>query len=270
VIFHANHIVGHYFTFQEILRFRELQATTGAIISGSTALQFFDRTIYANSDLDLYVQHDCACDLALWLESIGYMFVPLENDNFQTLQMSLDKSPDFDPTDITFDNEYCDGVIILNFMKEDHPSIQVITSRGPPLGMVLQFHSSGFFFCSEPTYVFIQLPSRLRYEFHHPQQSLFDPPTSDLHPAAISSVRSFAQVIQSAYEIRISWLESSGISPSNRLRESILFFRKRPATRRRLQDLDNQPGPDRELARRLYEFQHMESSVFAARPSRRK
>jgi hypothetical protein len=146
VIFHAKHIVGRYFSFQEIHRFRELQATTGVIISGSTALQFFDRTVYANSNLDLYVQHDRARDLALWLESIGYMFVPLENENFQTLQMSLDKSPDFDPTDITFDNEYCDGVIILNFTKGDHPSIQVITSRGPPLGMVLQFHSSECFF----------------------------------------------------------------------------------------------------------------------------
>ena len=146
VIYQTNHGVGRYFTVQEIFHFRELQATTGAIISGSTALQFFDRTVYADSDLDIYVQHDRARDLALWLDSIGYTFVPLENDNFKTLQMSLDKSPDFDPTDITFDNEYCDGVIILNFIKEDQPSIQVITSRGPPLGMVLQFHSSASFF----------------------------------------------------------------------------------------------------------------------------
>ena len=159
VIFQANHGVGRYFTVQEILHFRELQATTGAIISGSTALQFFDRTVYADSDLDLYVQHDRSRDLALWLESIGYMFVPLENDNFNTLQMSLDKSPDFDPTDITFDSEYCDGVIILNFIKKDRPSIQVITSRGPAIAMVLQFHSSASFSSSsEHIYVFTRCP----------------------------------------------------------------------------------------------------------------
>ena len=146
VIFHAKHIVGCYFSFQEIHRFHELQVTTSIIISRSTALQFFNCTVYANSNLDLYIQHDHTQDLTLWLESIGYMFIPLENENFQTLQMSLDKSPDFNSTNITFDNKYCDGVIILNFMKEDHPSIQVITSRGPLLGIVLQFHSSECFF----------------------------------------------------------------------------------------------------------------------------
>jgi hypothetical protein len=127
-----------------------------------------------------------------------------------------------------------------------------------------------FFFGSEQTYVLTQLASRLRYEFHHPQQSLFDPPVSDLHRAAISSVRPFAKVIRSAYEIRISWLESSTVSPSNRLRRSIIFFWKRPATRRRSQVLDDQPRPDRQLARGLHKFQHMESSVFAASPGRRK
>ena len=35
--------------------FRHLQATTGTVISGSSALQFFDRSYYAKSDLDLYV-----------------------------------------------------------------------------------------------------------------------------------------------------------------------------------------------------------------------
>lgn len=65
---------------------------------------------------------------------------------FRRYRCHLTKVLIFDPTDITFDNEYCDGVIILNFTKGDHPSIQVITSRGPPLGMVLQFHSSECFF----------------------------------------------------------------------------------------------------------------------------
>ena len=38
--------------------FRQVQASSGAIISGSTAVQFFARTRYPESDLDVYVDVD--------------------------------------------------------------------------------------------------------------------------------------------------------------------------------------------------------------------
>ena len=141
-------MIDRYFTPLEINQFRELQATTGTIISGSTALQFFDRTIYANSDLDLYVEHPSARPIALWLQSIGYTFTPQEDSEFQTLEMGLDKKPDdnteemptlFDPLS---HKGYFDAIAVLDFKKENHPPIQVITSKGPPLALVLDFHSS--------------------------------------------------------------------------------------------------------------------------------
>jgi len=141
-------LIDRYFTPPEIIHFHELQATTGAIISGSTALQFFDRTNYASSDLDLYVKHSCARPIVMWLQSIGYVFTPTEDSEFQTLEMGLDKEPEDDTEEMPtlFDplshKGYFDTIVVLDFKKENHPPIQVITSKGPPLELVLDFHSS--------------------------------------------------------------------------------------------------------------------------------
>lgn len=150
VVSNWQRFVGQYFTFDEIIRFREFQAITGTIISGSTAVQFFERDVYTPSDLDLYVEHQAARPMTQWLESIGYSFVPQQDGEFQTLQMGLEKSADFktaDPLGISaltdgLEKGYFDAVAVLDFKKLSRPNIQVITSRGPPLQMVLNFHSS--------------------------------------------------------------------------------------------------------------------------------
>lgn len=46
-----------FFTFAQYMIFRNIQTFTGLLISGSSALQFMDRTVYAGSDLDLYVHY---------------------------------------------------------------------------------------------------------------------------------------------------------------------------------------------------------------------
>ena len=50
--------------FQHPSAFRNLQAVTGTVISGSSALQFFDRSYYPKSDLDLYVPFS-------WRQDVG-------------------------------------------------------------------------------------------------------------------------------------------------------------------------------------------------------
>ncbi|KAF8184150.1 hypothetical protein K438DRAFT_1487164, partial [Mycena galopus ATCC 62051] len=52
--------------------FREIQAHTGTIISGSMALQFFNRLTWPNSDLDLYVSLPSASITVLFLVEAGY------------------------------------------------------------------------------------------------------------------------------------------------------------------------------------------------------
>ncbi|KAI0371470.1 hypothetical protein BV20DRAFT_941761, partial [Pilatotrama ljubarskyi] len=56
--------------------FRSLQARTGTLVSGSSALQFFDRTVYPESDLDLYVHMRHRREVGRWLLQEGYRFVP--------------------------------------------------------------------------------------------------------------------------------------------------------------------------------------------------
>ena len=76
--------LSHYFS--DPVAFRKLMARTYLLISGSFALQFFKRTSFSGSDLDLFVHYDIyghddsGCERILeigrWLEGEGYMFKP--------------------------------------------------------------------------------------------------------------------------------------------------------------------------------------------------
>ncbi|KAF7985885.1 hypothetical protein HWV62_43764 [Athelia sp. TMB] len=62
--------------FFDPVRFRNLQARTGSLISGSNALQFLDRTFYENSDLDLYVHSVHAIEVGIHLMKMeGYVYL---------------------------------------------------------------------------------------------------------------------------------------------------------------------------------------------------
>ncbi|KAG8801048.1 hypothetical protein FRC17_006743, partial [Serendipita sp. 399] len=58
------------------LQFRSIQAATGTIISGSQALQFFDRVRYPGSDLDIYTPCRHTLLVGMFFLSIGYQFQP--------------------------------------------------------------------------------------------------------------------------------------------------------------------------------------------------
>lgn len=138
--FRIEHILRRYFASHEILQFRELQATTATIISGSSALQFFDRTEYADSDLDLYVEHRFRIPVVLWLKNIGYTFVPRSSLGPQNIEIVLDEN--FGTTS-PVTSEYTDAMFVLDFMRPNHHhKIQLITSSASPLELVLHFHSS--------------------------------------------------------------------------------------------------------------------------------
>lgn len=64
-----------YFTVAETAEFRQLQASAGILISGSTAVQFFQQESYPDSDLNLYVEHDHHVEFIRWLLEIGYGYV---------------------------------------------------------------------------------------------------------------------------------------------------------------------------------------------------
>jgi len=83
--FDINRHLGQYFNKPTV--FRTLQARTGTLISGSSALQFLDRTHYPDSDLDLYVNPGHGREVGQWLmEQEGYTFRgsrDLEDSDFE-------------------------------------------------------------------------------------------------------------------------------------------------------------------------------------------
>ncbi|KAG8867440.1 hypothetical protein FRC20_005758 [Serendipita sp. 405] len=71
-----KHLEPFFGDLKNTLRFRSIQAETGTLISGSQALQFFDRAHYLDSDLDLYVSCRHTLTVGVFLLSIGYQFEP--------------------------------------------------------------------------------------------------------------------------------------------------------------------------------------------------
>ena len=65
--------------------FRSLQAATGTLISGSSALQFFDRKVWPESDLDLYAYARHRREVGRWLLAEGYRYKPakFQHPNFE-------------------------------------------------------------------------------------------------------------------------------------------------------------------------------------------
>jgi hypothetical protein len=60
------------------------------------ALQFFDWSIYPESDLDIYMEHCHALVVAQWLRKIGYTFVPRKHQE-GVLEYAFEDAPDTFP-----------------------------------------------------------------------------------------------------------------------------------------------------------------------------
>ncbi|KZT06468.1 uncharacterized protein LAESUDRAFT_725910, partial [Laetiporus sulphureus 93-53] len=126
--------------FQNPLSFRSLQARTGTLIAGSTALQFFDRTSFPNSDLDLYVFMQHCREVGLWLLAEGYSYVQARSAHadFESALGDLNDAP-VEVYNIpsvarvfTFSKSAPDGKEL---------KVQLIMVIGAPMAVVLGFHS---------------------------------------------------------------------------------------------------------------------------------
>jgi hypothetical protein len=144
--------------------FRSLQARTGTLISGSNALQFLDRTFYAESDLDLYTHPGHSREVGLWLiRHEGYQFVPsasqaadfeaLVKDNWDGLAKRYD--PDNDVDMVQGQRYRLTGIgAVYTFAKDKDVDgapplkVQIIEAETNPLQCVLGFHSRSYGFCS--------------------------------------------------------------------------------------------------------------------------
>ncbi|TFK73101.1 hypothetical protein BDN72DRAFT_246742 [Pluteus cervinus] len=71
--FSIDELLGQFFLPHHTAELRRLQADIGVIISGSQAVQFFDRRRFDGSDLDLYAHISVSATLEDWLSTAGYI-----------------------------------------------------------------------------------------------------------------------------------------------------------------------------------------------------
>jgi hypothetical protein len=148
--FSINRILEPYF--QSPDAFRILQSQTDTLISGSAALQFFDRSFYPESDLDLYVDLSYAKAVVTFLKQDGYSFRPSAHQyaspedvltliaNEEHFEYYGGSQTSEDPSQTSEDPSNVSGV--LTFSKGER-EVQVVTSRSrSPLSLILEFHSS--------------------------------------------------------------------------------------------------------------------------------
>jgi hypothetical protein len=113
-----------------------MQSLTGTLISGSVALQFFNRMTWPSSDLDIYVHRTSAALAVMFIVHNGYTFDPRKSQNkdiFKQLSESTrDRAPSYLGRGIAD---------VLDFHKGDK-KIQVIVATNTPMEIILAFHSS--------------------------------------------------------------------------------------------------------------------------------
>ncbi|KAJ8081044.1 hypothetical protein PM082_017884 [Marasmius tenuissimus] len=140
-------LLSRFFSEDEARQFRAVQALTGTLISGSMALQFFNRTLYPGSDLDIYVEHRYCEPVAVFLRSIGYKYEPNSTQN-SSLWKAIMKATDNlrRGVDVTYDEEMQDvserGFAGVFNMMRGEQKIQLITAKNSPMDIVLNFHST--------------------------------------------------------------------------------------------------------------------------------
>ncbi|KAK7037307.1 hypothetical protein VNI00_011298 [Paramarasmius palmivorus] len=152
--FRVENVLSRYFDDDELRRFRILQFTTGCLISGSTALSFFERQVYPESDLDLYVDFRYAIFISDFLMSVGYVFEPFETERKQqakditsaleAMDHRLDRGGDENEALEGFGEYITSGILDVFSFVRDGKKIQIIaTGHDPsPMDVILTFHST--------------------------------------------------------------------------------------------------------------------------------
>ena len=102
-VFNINCHLGHFF--QNPLEFHTIQAESGTIISGSSALQFFNREIFEDSDLDLYLHLGHLERIGAWLmKSKGYIYITEDLNVPVTEQQTSHRFQAFKTASMLIDN----------------------------------------------------------------------------------------------------------------------------------------------------------------------
>lgn len=134
----------------QTLDFRRLMSETGMIIAGSSALQFFDRSIYPECDLDLYLPVASIGHVVDWLEKIGYKYTP-KRDQAKSVDTAIrlaylnrnsrDAKMGLSEQEV---RGYLKAALVLDMEKDGNSPgrIQLIASFRSVVELLLCYHSS--------------------------------------------------------------------------------------------------------------------------------
>ncbi|KAI0349766.1 hypothetical protein OH77DRAFT_1464890 [Trametes cingulata] len=152
-VFNVNRRLFRFFV--DPLAFRSLQARTATVISGSFALQFFDRSYFSGSDLDLYVHPNShVLDVGHYLHSEGYQFQPCTwqlEDYRKEIRRLCERMASFQSDENEEEAELLYQMrsvrAVYTFCKAGSPegltrTVQIIVSRECPMASILDFHST--------------------------------------------------------------------------------------------------------------------------------
>ncbi|KAH8801930.1 hypothetical protein DL96DRAFT_1823463 [Flagelloscypha sp. PMI_526] len=144
-VFTVERIFSPFFTPEQIILLRQIQFDTSFLVSGCAAVQFFERTKYPGSDLNLYIAGEKSTNsLFRFIEGCGYVF---KNSSSQppSLKEALAAKNDWIPLSDTYreyESDYDPPWFMATFFfEQQHPS-------GPPI--VVQVTYVFFLHCIVP------------------------------------------------------------------------------------------------------------------------
>lgn len=137
--------------------FRQRLAISDAVVSGSQVLQFFDRSSYPETALDIFTRIHGAIAMGQWLLTIGYEYMVEDTDD-------PDPDPEFmnDILALGYDMYHVENpspifgtfrfVASATAAAHDELKVKLIVVRDPPITHILNFHSS----TSNPVHVLVR------------------------------------------------------------------------------------------------------------------
>lgn len=125
-------------SFARPIEFREMQQHTGALVSGSTALQLFERTTYHGSDLDVYVERRYSPAAVRFVRDREQYLLKTTKHCVNVLEEPLSDMVNR----VSYDDYVAKGISeVLTFVNDDR-HVQVIIAERSPMEIILNFHSS--------------------------------------------------------------------------------------------------------------------------------
>ncbi|KIJ35371.1 hypothetical protein M422DRAFT_136833, partial [Sphaerobolus stellatus SS14] len=136
-VYDVNRILRHFFS--DPIAFRCLQAQTGTLISGFIAVQFFARTFWKESDLDLYVPPESVMAVSKWMENHSYCSFPQRTTNPASDDTNID--PEGEPS-LEYKQSQLRAVLSFYNIYEPSKIIQIIVPYFTLMDVILGFYAT--------------------------------------------------------------------------------------------------------------------------------